>query len=397
VSVDGEAALKHQVRYRLVTEADVDVLESDELRRRLTALLHDESPLLAAARFDRILAELLDEVAGLGALEPLLADPGVTEVMVNGPGRLFIERKGRLERLPSTLDGPAIHRLIERVVAPLGLRVDRSSPLVDARLADGSRVHAVVAPLALDGPYLTIRRFSERRITFEDFGVFDDAEAFLRAGVAHGRNILVSGGTSTGKTTLLNALAEAIPPVERVVTIEETAELRFPHPHVVRLEARLPNAEGAGGVPVRDLVRTALRMRPDRIVVGEVRGGEALDLLQALNTGHDGSLASLHANSVESVPSRLQTLVLLAGVALPLDAVEAQMLAAVDLLVHVVRCDGIRQVDAIAELVAGADGRRVEVRTLFDRSPSGLLAVARPSRPARRGTGRAPRFGGSTT
>ena len=291
------------------------------VRARLAELLRDEEPLLPVARFERLLAELTDEVAGLGPLEPILGDPAVTEVMVNGPGRAYVERAGRLEPVTLALDAAGIVRLVERVVAPLGLRLDRSSPIVDARLPDGSRLHAVVPPLAIDGPYLTIRRFGAHAVPLDDFGVDGPAREFLHWMVVAGWNVVVAGGTSAGKTTLLNALSAEIPAEERVVTIEETAELRLAQPHVVRLEARPPNAEGAGAVPVRDLVRAALRMRPDRIVVGEVRGGEALDMLQALNTGHDGSLSTVHANSAADALARLETLVLLAGVGLPLRAV----------------------------------------------------------------------------
>ena len=234
-------------------------------------------------------------VEGLGPLEPLLADPTVTEVMVNGPGPVWIERDGRLERVDVALDNATIGLLIERVVGPLGLRVDRASPLVDARLADGSRVNVVVPPLAIDGPCVTIRRFGTRRITLDE--VCPPGVAALLAWAVRARcNVVVSGGTGAGKTTLLNALAAAIPAGERVVTIEDAAELRLPGDHVVRLESRPPNAEGAGAVDIRELVRNALRMRPDRIVVGEVRGPEALDMLQAMNTGHEGSLSTCHAN-----------------------------------------------------------------------------------------------------
>ena len=241
--------------------------------------------------------ELTDEIAGFGPLEPLLADAAVTEVMVNGPGCAYVERAGCLESVALDLDAAGIIRLVERVVAPLGLRLDRSSPMVDARLPDGSRVHAIIPPLAIDGPCVTIRRFGARAIPLDAFGLDTEAAGFLRWCVEAGWNLLVAGGTSAGKTTLLNALSAAIPEGERIVTIEETAELRLAQTHVVRLEARPPNAEGVGAVAVRDLVRAALRMRPDRIVVGEVRGGEALDMLQALNTGHDGSLSTVHANS----------------------------------------------------------------------------------------------------
>jgi pilus assembly protein CpaF len=354
------------------------------LRRHLANLLHDEAPLVDADRADRLLDELVREVDGLGPLDPLLADPSVTEIMVNGPGRAYVERAGRLAAVDLGLDGGAIARLAERIVAPLGLRLDRSSPIVDARLADGSRVHAVLPPLAPDGPCLTIRRFATRPVELSAFGVGDAGESFLRAAVDGGWNLLVAGATSAGKTTLLNSLSAAIGADERVVTIEETAELRLAQPHVVRLEARPANAEGVGAIGVRDLVRCALRMRPDRIVVGEVRGGEALDMLQALNTGHDGSLSTVHANGPADALTRLETLVLLAGIALPLAAVRHQISAALDAVVFVARgADGVRAVDAIAEL--GSAGRSVaRVRTLFERREGVLTAVARSTRPARR-------------
>jgi pilus assembly protein CpaF len=289
-----DGLLKQRVHQRLVSQGVDDAsTDVDTVRRTLGDLLRDEQPLLAAPRFDALLEQLTHEVTGLGPLEPLLADPSVTEVMVNGPGRAYVERAGRLEPVVLDLDAAAIVHLVERVVAPLGLRLDRASPMVDARLADGSRLHAVIPPLAVDGPCVTIRRFGARAVSLEEFGIDGSAARFVRWTVAAGWNLLVAGATSAGKTTLLNALSQSIPHTDRIVTIEETAELRLAQPHVVRLEARPPNAEGAGGVAVRALVRAALRMRPDRLVVGEVRSGEALDMLQALNTGHDGSLTTV--------------------------------------------------------------------------------------------------------
>ncbi|MCI4354179.1 MAG: Flp pilus assembly complex ATPase component TadA [Thermoplasmata archaeon] len=350
---------------------------------RLAELLHDEEPLLPEAQFRRLLGELTDEVAGLGPLEPLLLDTTVTEVMINGPGRAFVERSGRLEPVALPLDAVGIVRLVERIVAPLGLRIDRSSPMVDARLPDGSRLHAVIPPLAIDGPYVTIRRFGAQPVPLEHFGLGEDAAAFLEWAVQRGWNIVVAGGTSAGKTTLLNTLSGAIPSGERVVTIEETAELRLAQSHVVRLEARPANAEGAGATSVRTLVRAALRMRPDRLIVGEVRGAEALDLLLALNTGHDGSLSTVHANGPADALTRLETLVLLAGSGLPLAAVRAQLGAAIDAVVHVARRPGgPRHVRAIAELTDGPGGP--SARALFQRSSDGLCAVAAPTRPSRR-------------
>ena len=379
--------LKQRVHARLLRAPDVTALDGPErqrqVRARLAELLRDEDPLLSAARFERLLDELTDEVSGLGPLEPLLADPEVTEVMVNGPGHAFVERRGRLEPVDLALDANAIVRVVERVVAPLGLRLDRSSPMVDARLADGSRVHAVLPPLAIDGPCVTIRRFGARGVPLEAFELEPKSSAFLQWCVTSGWNLVVAGGTSAGKTTLLNALSAAIPADERVVTIEETAELRLVQPHVVRLEARPPNAEGAGAVSVRELVRAALRMRPDRLVVGEVRGGEAFDMLQALNTGHDGSLSTVHANGALEALARLETLVLLAGVGLPLAAVRAQVAAALDAIVFVARRPGgARRVEQIAELILTDDGP--SVRPLFLWRDQRLSPVARPRRVARR-------------
>jgi pilus assembly protein CpaF len=340
------AGLKARVLARLVADGP-----GGRLVERVSELVAGEGPLLTPADQARLAREVLAEVCGLGPLEPILADPDVTEVMVNGPGRVWVERNGRLERVPISLDTPAIEHLIEKVVAPLGLRVDRSSPLVDARLADGSRVNAVVPPLAVDGPCLTVRRFGARAVPLTAFAPAA-VVALLAWAVAARLNVLVSGGTGAGKTTLLNALAGCIPEGERVVTVEDAAELRLPGDHVVRLEARPANAEGAGEVRIRELVRNALRMRPDRIVVGEVRGPEALDMLQAMNTGHEGSLSTCHANSPDDALRRLETMVLMGDVGLPLAAVRTQVEAALDLVVQVARRpDGSRRVVAVAEVV----------------------------------------------
>ena len=363
---------------------------------RLAALVREEAPLLGARQRARVVEEVLAEVRGLGPLEPLVADPAVTEVMINGPGPVWIERAGRLERTALRLDTPTIEHLIEKVVGPLGLRVDRSSPLVDARLPDGSRVNAVVPPLAVDGPCLTIRRFGARHVPVAAFAPRPVVELLAWA-VEVRLNVVVSGGTGAGKTTLLNAMGACIPDGERVVTVEDAAELRLPGEHVVRLEARPPNAEGAGAVRMRDLVRNALRMRPDRILVGEVRGPEALDMLQAMNTGHEGSLSTCHANSPEDALRRLKTMILMGDVELPLGAVRSQLQSALDLVVQVARTPGgARRVVEVAEVVdrppvdGGAErpgdegGRRT--RTLA--GPSGLVAL--PSRAPRLAGGRPP-------
>jgi len=333
------------------------------------------------------------QVAGLGPLEPLLADGEVTEVMVNGPGRVWVERGGVLEQVPTDLDAEAIEHLIEKVVAPLGLRVDRSSPLVDARLPDGSRVNAVVPPLAVDGPYLTIRRFAARPIPLSAFAPAT-VVALLAWAVRARLNVLVSGGTGAGKTTLLNALGTCIPRHERVVTVEDAAELRLPGDHVVRLEARPANAEGVGEVRVRDLVRNALRMRPDRILVGEVRGPEALDMLQALNTGHEGSLSTCHANTPDDALRRLETMVLMGDVGLPLSAVQTQLESALDLVVQVARgADGARRIVAVAEVI---DGAATGPRPGSRRAPSrGRTLTVADAGGVRRLPSRQPRFPGA--
>lgn len=339
-------------------------------------------PLLDDASLTSIVDRVRSRVGGLDRLDPLLDDPTVDEVMVNGDGVVWIERSGRLVRTTIVLEPTTTMGLLERIVAPLGLRIDRSAPWVDARLPDGSRVNGIVPPLAVDGPLLTIRRFAARGI---DLGQVagPGVERLLRWAVAAHANIVVSGGAGAGKTTLLNALAGAIDVDERVITIEDAAELRLPGRHVLRLEARPANAEGEGEVRIRDLVRNALRMRPDRIVVGEVRSGEALDMLQAMNTGHDGSLSSCHANSPLDAMRRLETLVLMGDVALPLTAVREQLRSAVDLIVHVARCeDGSRRVTAVAEPVPDVEiGAVVDVRHLTD--VDGRL-VRLPERPRRR-------------
>ena len=290
-------------------------------------------------------------------LEALFADPDVSEILLNGGGRAFVERAGRLEPVTVDLDETGVRRVVERIIAPLGLRLDRSSPMVDARLPDGSRLHAVLPPVAVDGTCVAIRRFGGRRDLI-DFGLEPVGVDLLRWVIAAGWNLLLSGGTGAGKTTLLNVLAGEVPSRERIVTIEETAELSLGQPHVVRLEARPPNAEGAGGVPVRALVRAALRLRPDRLIVGEVRGEEAFDLLQALNTGHCGSLCTIHANGPADALARLENLVLLAGVGLPVESIRSQIRSSIDAVVHVARgADGGRAIESIAEL-SGSHGLR---------------------------------------
>ena len=315
----------------------------------------------------------------LGPLETVLADDSVTEVLLNGPGQAWVERSGRLERLALDLDEGAILGLVERIIGPLGLRLDRSSPMVDARLPDGSRLHAVVSPVALDGPCVAIRRFGAGAFPLAAFGLTGAQARLLEWAVGAGWNLLIAGGTGAGKTTLLNSLSALVPADERIVTIEETAELRLSRPHVVRLEARPANAEGVGAVSVRDLVRAALRLRPDRLLVGEVRGAEAFDMVQALNTGHDGSLCTIHANGPAQALARLETLVLLADAGLPLGVVRSQISACIDAVVYVARgADRSRRVLEVAEVTGRADA--LGVHPLLGGTDSGR----RLHRPARR-------------
>lgn len=388
-----------RVRSRLF-EGDSPFLAASpgERRRALQAhvehLVAQEAPLLGPAEVARMAGSLVAELTGFGPLEPLLADPDVDEIMVNAPDEVLIERRGRLEptsvRFP---DEAGIGHLVEKVVAPLGLRADHSRPIVDARLPDGSRFCAVLPPVALRSPTITIRRFRRRVFSLGDLVAAGSLPApaadWLAGAVRRRANICVSGGTSSGKTSLLNALSEAIPEGERIVTIEDSAELRLSG-HVVGLEARPPNAEGAGAVTVRDLVRTSLRLRPDRIVVGEVRDGAALDMLAALNTGHDGSLTTLHANSPPDAILRLETMCLLADVGLPVEAARRQIATAVDVIVQLERTPGGRRlVVGIATCGPGPDGHPA-IGPVWTDHGSGLeqvLAVEPPGRGggARRG------------
>jgi pilus assembly protein CpaF len=304
----------------------------------------------------RMVKEVLDEALGLGCLEDLLADDAVSEIMVNGPGMVYVERSGKLTLSDVKFtDEGQLRAVIERIVAPIGRRIDEKSPYVDARLRDGSRVHAIIPPLAIDGSVLTIRKFSKTPFTFKDLVKFgsmtDDIADFLRACVEARLNIVISGGTGSGKTTLLNVLSSFIPDDERIITVEDSAELQLPQEHVVRLETRPKNIEGEGEVSIRDLVRNSLRMRPDRIIVGEVRGAEALDMLQAMNTGHDGSLSTVHANAPRDALSRLETMVMMSGYEIPLRAIRQQISSALDLIVQIERLeDGNRRITSITEV-----------------------------------------------
>ncbi|MGN6379620.1 MAG: CpaF family protein [Gaiellales bacterium] len=324
------------------------------VERHIRALLDTDRPPLSAADAERLVARVIDDVIGLGPLEALIADPAVTEVIANGPAAVYAERDGRLAREPLGFrDEAHLRQVIERIVGAAGRRVDDASPMVDARLPDGSRVNAVLPPLAVDGPLLTIRKFGRRPHTVDQLiasgSLREEHAAVLERAVRGRLNLAVSGATGTGKTTLLNALASFIDPAERIVTVEDAAELRLDQPHVARLEARPPSLEGLGEVTVRALVRNALRMRPDRIVVGEVRGPEALDMLQAMNTGHDGSLTTVHAGSPEEAIRRIETMVLMAGLDLPHSVVREHVGLAIDVVVHVARsADGRRRVAALA-------------------------------------------------
>ncbi len=353
------------LRGRLVEHARSGEAGDVALPERVRALVEREAAPLSEAERAALCERVVVLATGLGPLDPLLADPEVDEVMVNGPGEVYVERRGRLERAAASFASEAeLLHAIERILAPLGRRVDEASPLCDARLPDGSRVNVVIGPLSLSGPCLTVRRFRREGFSLRDLvvgGTLSAAAAELLAlCVAARASILVSGGTGSGKTTTLNALSGAIPGAERIVTIEDAAELRLRQRHVVRLEARPPNLEGRGEVTIRTLVRNALRMRPDRIVVGEVRGAEALDMLQALNTGHDGSLTTVHANSPEDAVRRVETLALMAGVGLPHAAVREQVASAIDVVVHQARRpDGSRVVESIVEVVRAAGGAGV--------------------------------------
>ncbi len=326
---------------------------------------------------NQIFKEVLDELLGYGPIQPLLEDDDVSEVMVNGPRKIYIEKKGRLIRTPVTFEDDAhVTRIIERIVLPLGRRIDADNATVDARLPDGSRVNAVVPPVSIDGPSITIRKFGKGKLSIDqliEFGSITRGMAdFLHACVLSRLNIVISGGTGSGKTTLLNVLSSYIPEDERIVTIEDAAELQLQQDHIVRLETKTPNSDGIGERTIRDLVRNSLRMRPDRIVVGEVRGGEALDMLQAMNTGHDGSLTTLHANTPRDAISRLETMVLMSGMDLPLKVVRQQISAAVDLIVQQSRLkDGTRKVTAITE-VAGMEGDTIVLTDVFKFDQTGI-------------------------
>jgi len=327
----------------------------------------------------QIFHDVKDDLLGYGPIQPLLDDNEITEVMVNGAKKVYVERKGRLVKTNVTFESDAhVLRIIERIVLPLGRRIDQDSPTVDARLPDGSRVNAVIPPVAIDGPSITIRKFGKSKLTMEQLisyrSITETMAEFLRACVISKMNIVISGGTGSGKTTLLNVLSSYIPEEDRIVTIEDAAELQLHQEHIVRMETKSANLDGKGAVNVRDLVRNSLRMRPDRIVVGECRGGEALDMLQAMNTGHDGSLTTVHANAPRDALARLETLTLMAGMELPLKVIREQIASAVDLIVQQSRMrDGSRKITAITE-VAGMEGDTVVLTDIFKFEQSGIGA-----------------------
>ncbi|MHB8251211.1 ATPase, T2SS/T4P/T4SS family [Acidithiobacillus sp.] len=389
-------AVRSQMDLRRV---DLSALSPEDLRRVVGELVREvvwrmNSP----PEFDRqrLVKEVLDEAVGLGPLEDFLADESITEIMVNRYDEVFIERQGRLLAAPALFSSEmAVRHIIDRIVAPIGRRIDESAPLVDARLSDGSRVNAVIPPLSLKGACITIRKFSKKRPQMEDLIAYDSIAArmahFIQVCVQQRKNIIISGGTGSGKTTLLNVLSNYIPDHERIVTIEDAAELRLYQPNLVSLEARPANMEGKGQISIRELVRNALRMRPDRMVVGECRGGEALDMLQAMNTGHDGSLTTAHANTARDMLSRLEVMVLMAGMDIPLIAIREQIASAVDIIVQITRFScGSRKVTSVCE-VTGIESGTIQLQELFAYKQQGYDAEG-TVRGVFRATGAVPEF-----
>lgn len=377
--------LKTRVQNKLLSELDpsMDITRTDEVRRTIQDLfeqiLAEENIVLSRPERARLFEQIAAEILGFGPLQPLLEDDTITEIMVNGPKNVYIERKGKLHRVPITFESnDHVMRVIDRIVAPLGRRIDESSPYVDARLPDGSRVNAVIPPISLVGPTLTIRKFSKNPITVEQlvqFGsVSNEVIQFLKACVEARLNVLISGGTGSGKTTLLNVMSSFIPDDERIITIENAAELQLRQEHVVTLESRPPNIEGRGEITIRDLVINSLRMRPERIIVGECRGGETLDMLQAMNTGHDGSMTTAHANTPRDALSRVETMCLMAGMDLPIRAIREQVSSAVDLIAQQERMrDGTRKVTYVSE-VSGMEGDIITMTDIFTFEQTGVDA-----------------------
>ncbi|MGQ9626083.1 MAG: CpaF family protein [Anaerolineae bacterium] len=382
---DAYVDLKSRIQDKLISELDpkMDISQTEEVRRiveeMFETVLSQESIVLSRAQRQSLFEQIVAEILGFGPIEPLLEDETITEIMVNGPQKVYIERKGKIEKTNISFENDEhVMRIIDRIVSPLGRRIDESSPYVDARLPDGSRVNAIIPPLALNGPTITIRKFSRTPLTAQnllEFGTLtEEALEFLNACVKARLNIIISGGTGSGKTTTLNVLSGFIPEDERIITVENAAELQLQQDHVVTLESRPPNIEGKGEVTIRDLVINTLRMRPDRIVVGECRGGEALDMLQAMNTGHDGSLTTLHSNSPRDTLARLETMTLMAGMELPVRAIREQIASAVDLIVHQERMrDGSRKVVNITE-VQGMEGDVIVLSDIFIFEQTGMEA-----------------------
>jgi len=386
-NVTASQAVKQQIHSELVERLDLkrlsmSKLQEGELQSKIKKTLKEivdeiRSRLPAGLDPQRLAKEIFDEAVGLGPLEDLLDDDSVTEIMVNGPSQVYVERAGKLILTDCTfINDTSVHSVIERIVSPIGRRIDESQPYVDARLADGSRVNAVIHPLSLVGPCITIRKFSKDPFKVQDlinFGTMtQDIAEFLRVCVLLRKNMIVSGGTGSGKTTLLNVLSSYLPDDERILTIEDAAELRLTQDHIIRLEARPANIEGRGAVTIRDLVRNALRMRPDRIVVGECRGSEALDMLQAMNTGHEGSLTTIHANTPRDALARLETMVLMAGMELPVRAIREQVGSAVHMICQISRfSDGSRKVSKVTE-VSGMEGDRLTLQDIFEFRQTGL-------------------------
>jgi pilus assembly protein CpaF len=368
--------IRDRIQRKLLNETDgnVDLTHRPQMQQIIETLfnqvLSEENLLYTRADRAALLDWVTSDIMGYGPLEPLLTDPTITEIMVNGPGNVYVEKQGLIEKTPVVFESNShLMRIIERIVAPIGRRVDEASPMVDARLPNGFRVNATIPPLSLDGPILTIRKFAQTPFTAQDLiangTITSQLVAFLRACVEARVNLIVSGGTGTGKTTFLNVLSAFIPSHERIITIEDTAELQLKQNHVVRMEKRPPNTEGRGEVNIRQLVINALRMRPDRIIVGEARGGEAVDMLQAMNTGHDGSMTTIHSNSPRDTLRRIETMVLMAGLELPLRAIREQVASAVELVVHVDRLrDGSRRVVKVTE-VQGMESDNVVMQDLF--------------------------------
>jgi pilus assembly protein CpaF len=378
--------LKRALHRKLIDRLDLEALEaltdekqiSAQIRQAVAELLRGETTPLSQAEREELVEDVVYEVVGLGPIEPLFRDRTVSDILVNGPRDIYVERGGMLQRVLTQFRNDAhLMAVIDRIVSRVGRRVDESSPMVDARLPDGSRVNAIIPPLAVDGPILSIRRFGAELTPARlvEFGALTDEMLYLLAGCVKARlNIIVSGGTGSGKTTLLNALSSFIPANERVVTIEDAAELRLQQEHVVRLETRPPNSEGRGEVMMRELVKNALRMRPDRIIVGEVRAAEALDMLQAMNTGHEGSLTTVHANTPRDAISRLETMILFSGTNLPDRAMREQIASAVDVIVQVSRLsDGTRRVTSVAELT-GMEGDVVQLQEIYRFRKAGITA-----------------------